>query len=116
MIYLYLPHFFRFAPAHRLDVTAQIDTDGSGTISGAELRKHFKSGQIDSSCKAFVETFNGELEHMFEYLDKNGSGEIDLEEWRRGFTSSVGGPWHDEILVMGELLRRDRQVHVCALV
>lgn len=49
---------------------------------------------------------------MFAHLDEDGSGEIDIEEWRRGYHNLPGGPWHDEILVMGELLRRDRQATV----
>ena len=88
----------------------QIDEDGSGFIDGVELRKFFKSNStLDSSCRSFAQEFNGELEQMFIHLDQDGSGEITIEEWQRGFTGSPGGPWHEEILIMGELLRRDRQ-------
>ena len=93
-------------------VFRQIDLDGSGTIDGAELRKFFKSPTLDSSCKAFAEEFDGELEKMFDYLDEDGIGEIGLDQWRRGFPMMAGGPWHDEIIVMGELLRRDRNATV----
>ena len=52
-----------------------VDTDKSGNLSIAELRKFFSNSPMDAE----------KLEQLFASIDADGSGEISKQEWLQGF-------------------------------
>jgi len=64
---------------HALEVFQRFDTDGSGSISGGELGEMLR--MLD------VEATDEESEALFKYLDGNGDGYVDFEDFL---------PWYSE--------------------
>merc|ERR1712187_9201 len=62
---------------------SDLDEDGSGFISFNEIEDHLQSEAVQEYFKA-IDVDPSEAKHLFEMLDINGSGEIDLEEFLSG--------------------------------
>ena len=67
---------------------ASFDTDGDGSITRAEALPRFEEGAVQSLWAQYDTNLNGKVEksEIFEQFvtsyDKDGSGDIDLDEWR----------------------------------
>merc|ERR1719401_362606 len=61
----------------------ELDEDSSGFISFDEIEKHLESQAVQEYFK-MIDVDPSEAKHLFEMLDINDSGEIDLEEFLSG--------------------------------
>merc|ERR1712050_47775 len=66
-----------------MDLLQEIDTEGSGVISRQELEEAFKSDKVRYSFSVLDIDIH-DPNYLFDMLDGDGSGEVDMEEFVTG--------------------------------
>jgi len=99
--------------SHMIQIFRQIDKDDSGTISLSELGKFFDDDnphELKSYFEA-LELDSSDVDALFELLDVDESGAVDIEEFTHGCMQMKGTAKNYDIkILMHEILRIEQQL------
>jgi Ca2+-binding EF-hand superfamily protein len=83
---------------HAAEVFSLMDADGNGKIDESELKKVLKMLDLDAS--------NEDISILFRHLDKDGSKEVDYQEFLSWYSSAAASVQRETNVVMDALLQR----------
>lgn len=85
------------------EVFALVDADSSGTIDSSELGQMLRMLDIDAS--------DSDVSALFKYLDGDGNGEINFEEFEPWYSQATSQAQSDALVVQEALLTRKTVDH-----